>query len=144
MRRLLVHPFARRHGPQFLKFAVCGGIGAVIDFGSLAILVEFLGVPPQAALFFSSLFAMVFVFLANKFFTFRNHDRQVGGQAAKFLIVYGLALLFNASLSNLFLWLGAHYALAKALAVGVVMFWNYALSHGFIFRSAQRGDTTAF
>lgn len=127
-------PFARRHAPTFLRFLVCGGLGACIDFGTLHLLVAYVGWPEKYALIVSTGLSMCFVFLANRFFTFGQRGKGATTQAAKFLMVYMVAATLNYILSLSLVYLGVHYLLAKAIAIGTIMFFNYALLHGFVFR----------
>lgn len=142
--RFFAHPFLRKHLSQGLKFAVCGSIGACIDLGSLTVFVEVFGLNPNRAFVFSTFLAVIFVFLANKHFTFQNHERAYGRQALKFALVYGASFVFNISLSSLFYWWGLYYLLAKVLAIGTVSLWNYSLSHGFVFKKGEEVDTAVF
>ena len=144
MKRFLHHPFVRKHICQACKFAICGSIGASIDLGSLTLLVELFDIAPQVAIVPSTLLAVIFVFLANKHFTFKNKERKYLRQALKFSLVYGAAICFNIGISWFFLWLGVHYFLAKVLAIGIVAAWNYVLSHGFVFRKTEEVDAAVF
>jgi len=54
--------------------------------------------------------------------------------------VYGVSIMANAAVSNVLLWFGLHYLLAKIIAVGIGALWNYALSHGFIFKKKEQVD----
>jgi putative flippase GtrA len=136
--RFCSHPHVRKHVSQGLKFAICGGIGASIDLGSLTLFVEYGGIDPGIAFIPSVLLAVIFVFLANKHFTFRNHEKNYGRQAFKFALVYGTAIVFNLSVSWALLWLGLHYLIAKTAAIGIGAVWNYSLSHGFVFKKHER------
>lgn len=151
MRRLIRHPFVRKHAPQFMKFAVCGLVGMTLDLSTVALLIHFAGFSGYAATIPSSLVGASFVFVANKFFTFRDHESHVGGQILKFAVVYGVAIFLNVVLSWGFLWLILTYVvgdhlhleatiLAKISAIAVVALWNYTLSHGFIFRKGGEVD----
>ena len=140
MKRILYHPVVRKHVSQGLKFAICGGLGASVDLGSLTVLVEVLEMNPHAGYVISTLLAVTIVFLGNKFFTFRNHEKRYLNQAMKFALVYGCAVIFNVGLSSLFFLGGMHYILAKILAIGIVALWNYCLSHGFIFKKSEEID----
>lgn len=144
VKRILHHPFVRKHVSQGLKFAVCGAIGASIDLGTLTLLVEAAGMNPHGGFAISTFLAVVFVFLANKHFTFQNHEKKYAHQVLKFSLVYGCAVVFNISLSSLFFWAGFHYSLSKVLAIGIVAFWNYSLSHGFVFTKSEEVDTAIF
>jgi len=124
----------KKHGPAFLRFAVCGGLGACIDFGTLYLLVGVAGWEEAYALILSTGMAMIFVFFANRFFTFRIRGSGTSKQAAKFLMVYLVAASMNYILSLSLIYIGVHYLLAKAMAIGTMMFFNYFMLHGFVFR----------
>lgn len=130
----------RRHFSQLWRFAVCGGSGFIFDLGSLTLFVEWFQIDSKIALILSSFVGATFVFFANKFFTFKNHEKKMGNQALKFLLVYGVAIVMNAGVSNLILAAGFHYRIAKIIAVGIGAVWNYALSHGFIFKKKEEVD----
>lgn len=119
---------------QVARFIVTGGTGAFIEFLTLGFLVEVLEINRATAGTVSLVPSVIYVFLMNKYFTFRNRERKHGSQLLKFALVYGLAIVFNIALYNVLIWLGMLYPIAKAFAIGIVAFWNYLLSHGFIFR----------
>lgn len=135
----LTHRRLRRHADQIWRFLICGGTGFVLDMSSLALFVEVAGIDARIAVVLSSCIGALFVFLANKFFTFRNRE-PAGRQFLRFVVVYGVSIVFNALISNLLLWLGVQYLLAKMIAIGIGIIWNYALSHGFIFRRGKEVD----
>lgn len=120
-----------------MKFVVCGGLGAVIDFSTLHILVAYAGWPERYALIVSTGLAMTFVFFSNRLFTFRVRGKGVKTQAAKFFSVYMVAASLNYALSIGLIYMGLHYLLAKALAIGTLMFFNFFLLRGFVFRVAH-------
>ncbi|MBI3331454.1 GtrA family protein [Candidatus Peregrinibacteria bacterium] len=144
MKHLLKNPKLRTHLSQGMKFVVAGGIGTSIDLLSLTFLVEVAGLDSRIALVASSLVGASFVFLANKFITFANREKQVGHQILKFAMVYGVAIALNAALSNALYYLGIHYFLAKFIAIAVIAVWNYALSHGFIFKKREKVEAAVF
>ena len=117
-----------------MRFILCGGTGASIDLSTLIFFVRS-GFNEHAASAVSSLLSVLFIFLANKYFTFRNKERKHVVQALKFALVYGLAYIFNISVTSFLIVHGVHYFMAKVLAIGTVILWNYSLSHAFIFRS---------
>jgi putative flippase GtrA len=130
----MVHHFITRHARQGLKFAVSGGLGAVVDFGGLFLLQHAVGLEARHAVVLSIFPALIVVFLMNKYFTFRDSKAPHGKQAAKFAAVYALAILWNIILSLVFLSVGLPAPVAKALAIACVSLWNYTLLHGFVFR----------
>lgn len=133
MKVIFGHPLWQKHGLKFFRFAVCGGLGACVDFGSLYIFVHILGIPEKYAFVGSTGLAMIFVFFANRFFTFRASG-STGNQAIRFLAVYLVAGFLNYVLSLTFFTIGIHYMLSKALAIGFIMFFNYFFLNGFVFR----------
>jgi putative flippase GtrA len=129
--------FTRRHAPTFLRFLVCGGLAACIDFGTLHFLIAYAGWTEARALLVSTGLALIFVFIANRFFTFGVRGGGVSTQAAKFLMVYLTAASLNYGLTLSLIFIGVHYLLAKAMAIGLIMFFNYALLHGFVFKKKK-------
>jgi putative flippase GtrA len=131
--RLLSHPLVEKHGAKFFRFAVCGGLGACIDFGTLWFMVHQLHWQEKYAFIISTGLAMIFVFLSNRFFTFKSTD-DARGQAAKFFLVYLFAAFLNYCLSIGFFTLGVHYILSKAFAIVIIMFFNYFCLNRFVFK----------
>jgi putative flippase GtrA len=140
MSSLLHHRSVRTHASQLWKFIICGGLGFILDLSSLHFFVEWFDVDPRVAVILSSFVGAAFVFVANKFFTFRNREKSYGSQVTKFLLVYGVSIVGNAAISNILLLIGVHYLLAKIIAVGIGAMWNYALSHGFVFKKHEHVD----
>lgn len=136
MKKLLQHSFVKNHGSKFMRFVVCGGLGACVDFGTLHLLVAYAGWEEKHALLVSTGLALIFVFFANRFFTFRAHGSRAGKQVIKFLMVYLVAASLNYAFSLGFIAAGAHYLLAKAMAIGLVMFFNYFSLNGFVFKKS--------
>lgn len=138
MKHIIHHPSVRKHVSQLWKFMIVGGLGAMIDLGSLTVFVEAFGFREEYSVFPSTILAVIVVFTLNKFFTFKNHEGGTGGQALKFAFVYGVAILSNVTISALLITIGVHYLAAKIIAIGCGAVWNYALSHGFVFRKKEK------
>lgn len=132
----MIRAMVRKHGPSFMRFAVCGGLGACVDFGTLHIMIAYVGWPEEYALLVSTFFALCFVFVANRFFTFRVRGGGYGEQVPKFLMVYLTAAGLNYIISLSLIYVGFHYFIAKAIAIGAIMFFNYFLLRGFVFKKA--------
>lgn len=131
---MLQHPLVVKFGPKFLRFLVCGGLGASIDFGTLRILVHTLHWLPQYAFILSTSLSLIFVFLSNRFFTFRGVTGDPKSQMMKFFLVYMSAAFLNYVLSVSLTFMGINYMLAKALAIGILMFFNFFFLNSFVFR----------
>jgi putative flippase GtrA len=137
-----------RERTRFLKFATVGIIGAVVDFGTFNLLSSGAGLPVLWASVFSFIAAILSNFTWNRFWTYPDSRtkplaRQLGQFA--FVSVVGLAIRtpIVVSLERLFGRLFAGFNqllfgiipyqviagnLALAIAVIVVMFWNFFIN----------------
>lgn len=140
MKRLLRHPTVRRHAPQVMKFIVSGGCGASIDLTTQWMLVDHFGVAPLPGFVLSASSGAVFVFVFNKFITFKSHAEPASRQLMKFAAIYIPAIALNFLLSSTFYWMGAPHKVAKALAIGIGAVINYIMSSSFIFRGKAQEE----
>ena len=136
--------FLRSHFSQGIRFVLVGGIGSTIDLGTLRLMVAYGGFSEHIAQVISTLLAVTFVFLANKFFTFKSRKSEVAGEAVRFAFVYGIAIVVNIATTSLLIWSGIHYLLAKMMAIGIGVIWNYLMSHYFVFRHKAPIEVEAF
>ncbi len=138
---------------RFVKFAIVGAIGAIVDFVVLNIMkIAFeaieLGVgwnisvePHQiqlvAANSISFSAAVLSNFAWNRLWTFpESRERPLLSQLLQFTIVNILGLVINTVILvvtdryvfQLFFSERMSYNLAKALAIGVVLFWNFGMN----------------
>ena len=138
---------------RFGKFAIVGAIGAVVDFAVLnimKILFESTGLgvgwsvsadPHQiqlvAANTISFSAAVLSNFTWNRLWTFpESRERPLLSQLVQFTIVNVLGLVINTVILvvmdryvfQLFFSERLSYNLAKALAIGVVLFWNFGVN----------------
>lgn len=133
---------------RFLRFAVVGVIGAVVDFGTFNILESLFHVVPVVASIISFSAAIISNFLWNRFWTYPDsRSKPVSQQIIQFAIISVVGLFIRTpifafmdhtlidlvrdanfpSLSGGQLESVAHN-LALAFAVGVVMFWNFFIN----------------
>lgn len=134
----------RREVTRFLKFAVVGTIGAVVDFGILYLLHAVLGWPLALSNTISFTCAVVSNFIWNRYWTYPDsRSKPIRSQLGQFFVVNiagwaintGILLLlegpftdFAGSMTFVATEALAHrlgYNAAKVLATGVVMFWNF-------------------
>ncbi|MBN1138742.1 MAG: GtrA family protein [Anaerolineae bacterium] len=138
---------------RFVKFAIVGIIGGVVDFTILNIMKLIfervgLGVglggplnPHQvqsiAANTISFSAAVVSNFTWNRLWTFpESRERPIGGQLARYAVVNVLGLGINTALLVVmdryvfqnFFSVRLSMNLAKAFAIGVVLFWNFGVN----------------
>jgi putative flippase GtrA len=147
---------------RFFKFSAVGALGAVIDFGLLNLLVQLVGVPKLIANGFSFTAAVISNFVWNRLWVYpETRDDPLRKQFVQFAVVNvaGLGintLIFYVSdrwfLGEAGLLAGpvgalaravgmAHFDLAyngaKAIATGVVLFWNFFINRLWTFRHVR-------
>jgi putative flippase GtrA len=127
---------------RFLKFAVVGAIGAVIDFGVMNLLVALMRAPFVVAGTISFICAVISNFTWNRFWTYpESRSKPLVGQLGQFVLVNAAGLLIRIpilkfgepALDQILLGLSfttrSHQFLSHnftlAVAVGVVMLWNF-------------------
>lgn len=125
---------------RFIKFAVVGSIGFIVDFGTLTVLVELVGLFELVANAFSFTAAVCSNFLFNRYWTYpdsRSKDiwRQLSqfalvnviGLAINSLVLFLLLIPFNALFDSLGyeILIGRGYIPAKIVGTVIVLFWNF-------------------
>ncbi len=137
-----------RERTRFLRFAVVGVIGAVVDFGTFNLLTNFVGLTAVLASVFSFIAAIISNFTWNRFWTYPDsRSKPLGAQLVQFSVVsiIGLGIrtpiiavlepLFNRLITGLAVFpigfISADFMadnLTLAIAVIVVMFWNFFIN----------------
>jgi putative flippase GtrA len=158
-RDLLANP---KRIERFVKFAIVGAIGAVVDFVVLNImkfLFESIGLgigwglsvePHQIQLVVANTIsfsaAVLSNFTWNRLWTFpESRERPLFSQLLQFTIVNVLGLIINTVILvvmdryvfQLFFSERLSYNLAKALAIGVVLFWNFGINLIWTYRGIE-------
>lgn len=150
-----------REGRRFVKFAIVGGIGAIVDFSILNLLIlvpgweKFINIDAFYSWvpdydwrkFFANIVsvtcAIISNFWWNRRWTFpesREHDLHVS--FGKFAAVNLVGLVINQTVfvltdQYIFGRLFDHpfdYNLAKATAIGIVLFWNFFVNRRWTYR----------
>ena len=140
-----------KEAERFFKFLVVGSIGFALDFGILTFLVEVVGLLPLVANTISFSTAVVSNFLFNRYWTYpdsRSKRRRI--QLVQFTTVSVIGLLINNTilvlLSGPFDLLLATFAsptflegyiLAKMVATGVVLFWNFFVNRFWTYNDVE-------
>lgn len=138
MTTILINP---RERTRFFRFAIVGTFGAIVDFGSFNLLVGIVGITAVWASVLSFSAAIVNNFMWNRYWTYPDsRSKNTRWQLVQFTIisVVGLAIrtplfaFLDDRLSAIFelsqLPFDADFMghnLALAIAVVVVMFWNF-------------------
>jgi putative flippase GtrA len=141
---------------RFLKFAFVGAIGAVIDFGVMNLLTHFTGISLVYAGTISFVCAVISNFVWNRFWTYpESRSRPLFNQLVMFFLVNvaGVAIripilhFLEPPLQHFFENLlhvpynpAEFYAknLTLAVAVGIVMLWNFFVNRYWTYNDIDR------
>jgi len=127
---------------RFVKFSIVGAIGAIIDFALLNLLRGVFGWPLVWANTVSVSVAILSNFTWNRFWTYpESRTRKKRKQLPQFVLINIVGLLINnlivVGLDALLVpYIGEpwSYNLAKAVAIGVVLFWNFGINRLWTYR----------
>jgi putative flippase GtrA len=133
-----------RERTRFIRFAIVGAIGAVVDFGVMNLLVNLFSAPLVLAGTLSFIAAVLSNFIWNRYWTYPDsRSKPIVRQWIEFLVVNALGLIIRipvlALLEPVILVLIVHLPfeirlfspdvisdnLTLAIAVIIVMFWNF-------------------
>ncbi|UCD98200.1 MAG: GtrA family protein [Chloroflexota bacterium] len=137
-----------RERTRFLRFATVGIIGAVVDFGTFNLLTTYAGLTAVVASIFSFIAAIISNFTWNRYWTYPDsRSKPLSRQLFQFSVVSVLGLMIRtpiiAILEPLFTRIFSTFSflpigfmtaefladnLALAIAVIVVMFWNFFIN----------------
>lgn len=131
-----------REAERFFKFLIVGTVGFLVDFGTLAFLVEVIGMIPVAANTISFSMAVVSNFTFNRYWTYpdsRSKRRRIQ------LLQFGVVSIIGLAINNTILVIlqgpfdvllraleipdaVGGYIPAKMVATLVVLFWNFFIN----------------
>lgn len=128
---------------RFISFAFLGGLASLVNLGVFAVVLS-RSVPTNydmrylLAFLLASEISIIVNFSLNDYFTFRHlpgHARSWNMRCARFhmtsISAILLTLLINFALSH---GLGIHAILAQAIAILIVLFYNFTIHHLFTYR----------
>ena len=131
----LSDPATRR---QAVRYLVVGVASAVIEYGLFALLERAFGRSIAVSNFVAMGTAVVFNFLASRFWTFGTDQKLSATDLLKSAIPYALLFAFNSVATT---WLidravaaGVDSLIAKFVAMGLVVVWNFFAYRFVIFR----------
>jgi len=126
---------------RFGKFATVGVIGTVVDFTVLNVLILFFDFGKFWANTCSFTAAVVSNFIWNRLWTFpESRERNLVPQLVQFALVslggYVINQVIFLGLDSLYFhaWGTLGYNVSKAIAILVVLFWNFAINRVWTYR----------
>lgn len=144
---VLNKPQQRKEVKRFIKFGIVGVVGAVIDFSVLNTLIFLVGWQSTngkiMANIISTSVAILSNFTWNRLWTYpESRGRKKRVQLVQFTIVNLIGLIINTGI----FYVADHYIyeplmpanlaiqLAKATAIGIVLFWNFGANRIWTYR----------
>lgn len=131
----------RREADRFVRFGLVGALGTVVDLGLLNLLILGLAMPKFLANTCSFSAAALSNFCWNRLWTFpESRQRSLGPQLGQFFAVsvagYAINQALFLSLDHWVFagWEALGYNLAKAIAIVVVLFWNFGANRIWTYR----------
>lgn len=121
---------------KFFKFGLVGFTGLVIDFGITWICKEKLNLNKYVANGFGFLFGVTNNYFLNKYFTFDNHNPEIGLQFLSFLIIAVIGFSINTGfLYSLQKKTKINFYICKIIVTAIVFIWNFGANTFYTFKS---------
>jgi putative flippase GtrA len=121
---------------KFLKFAIVGSLGVVVDFGVTYLFKEKFKSSRYVANSLGFVVASIHNYILNRYWTFENTDPNVAEQFFKYLFICTIGLGF----SNLLIYFlnekgKLNFYISKAISILIVFLWNFIINYIFTFHS---------
>ena len=138
------HGFVKRFlfgdNARFLKFAVVGGMGVVVNMGLFWVLNRAFDVDVRLAEIAAIVISIFTNFLLNNFWTWADHRGQAPFfvRLGRYYLAASIAAVLNYGLFELF-WavFGLQHLVANGAAIGCSMLLNFVVQSRWTFRRAQ-------
>ncbi|MDD4902513.1 MAG: GtrA family protein [Patescibacteria group bacterium] len=122
---------------QFAKYFIVGVSAVILDMSSLIFLKEILHFPPFVAVLTNQVFILAFVFLLNKYWSFKEHSlthRQ--------LFRFGIVVIYNYSFAVSAMYVFNHllafdYRLVRLGSIILAVSWNFFLYKYWVYAASK-------
>ena len=122
----------RPHLPQLFRYLASGGSAAALELGSYQLML-WKGIWYLTAATVSSGIGLVSAFTFHKYFVFRRKE-NTGQHVVRYVLLQGANAVAQVAMVYVFVeFAGVHPFLAKILAIGVVVSWNFFLYKFFVY-----------
>ena len=118
---------------SLVRYLVVGGASFAVDAGLLLTLHDGVGWPRLVAASIAFWTALLLNFTLNRIWAFRGHE-DVKVSLARYLTVVGFNYLGSLVILEVGTRLGAALIVAKALATGLTVLWNFLAYRFWVFR----------
>jgi putative flippase GtrA len=126
---------------EFAKYFIVGISAVVFDMGTLIAAKELLHIPPTFAVVVNQAFVLVYVFLVNKYWSFRNREVP-HKQAVRFLSL--AAFNYAVSVFTMYVFhdtIGFDYRLVRLGTIALMVSWNFFLYKYWVYKPLLTENT---
>lgn len=127
---------ALNHHQSFIRYCIVGVFNTLVDFSVFIALFYHVGLPLLVAHGAAFLVAASVAYILHKKWTFKDKEAVSAGQFMKFLTVVFIGLLLS-SIAVYVASLSMAAWIAKILAIGVSLTWNYTATRFLVFKKAD-------
>lgn len=130
--------FLKKDLNGFIRFAIVGSTGMIIDFSIVFFLKEVLGIDLYVSNSLSFTVSSLSNYVLNKIFTFRERLGFSYNQFLKFFLISILGLILSTiSIYMMCQFLQIGIYISKLLSILIVSMWNYSANKIFTFRKVK-------
>lgn len=113
---------------SFCKYLIAGGAGFLLDFGTLYLCFNILGMHYLMSSILGFIVGLVFVYISSNKWVFG--ERQMGDRQVLEFSLFAIIGVVGLGLTVLFMWLfvdtfGVYPLIAKLITTGLVLIWNF-------------------
>jgi putative flippase GtrA len=118
----------------FMKYAVVGSSGFLLDMLLLKILKEHFGIRPLFGVLISQAVVLLYIFLLNKYWSFNTRQWQhiqaiKFGTLASFNYLFGFAMMYFLNEK-----LEIHYLIVRGISLVFIVSWNFLLYRYWVYK----------
>jgi putative flippase GtrA len=125
---------------QLFRYGFVGGMAFLVDYGTLYVLTEFLGLHYLLSATIAFVIGLVTNYLLSIAWVFNS--RKSGSRWVEFT-VFALIGIIGLGLNALVMYLctdflGMHYLISKLVSTAIVFFWNFFARKTILFKTTER------
>lgn len=122
---------------QLLRYAVVGGVAFVVDYGSLCLLTEVVGLHHLVSAAIAFILGLICNYVISTAWVFG--ESKVSNRWVEF-VIFSIIGVIGLGLNELIIYLctdvcGLHYMLSKIISTVIIFFWNFFARRFILFKS---------
>ena len=122
---------------QLLRYAVVGGVAFVVDYGSLWLLTEVVGLHHLVSAAIAFILGLICNYVISTAWVFG--ESKVSNRWVEF-VIFSIIGVIGLGLNELIIYLctdvcGLHYMLSKIMSTVIIFFWNFFARRFILFKS---------